>query len=102
MATGLILGPDGRPLVDREVYGRCTVPGCDLIFYAGEEQAWQRHVGRCARANMDRIQSVIESRHLPVFDDWDPEVTAHFKKVRARMEAEGRWELKPRERTGTV
>jgi hypothetical protein len=37
---------------------------------------------------------------MPVFEEWDPEVAAHLRKVGERMVAEGRLEVKPSERAG--
>jgi hypothetical protein len=84
---------------DRQVIvGRCLVPGCGAIFHAGEEAAWQRHVGKCARANMDKIKAATK---LPAaMEDWDPEITAHMRGVGERMIEEGRLEIKPNERAG--
>lgn len=82
----------------REVFGKCTVPGCGRIFYAGEEQAWQRHVGPCARANLDRIEAV--TRQEPVFseENWNPDAARHLRGVGRRMLAEGRMEMFPSEK----
>jgi hypothetical protein len=103
--TVVLFGPKGELLTlgERRQIARCTVPGCDLVFYEGEERAYERHVGACARANMDRIRSTIDAKHLDVFDDWDPEVSAYMRHtVAPRMLKEGRLEVLPRERTGTV
>lgn len=93
-----ILVPKGYEDGEKEPIGRCTVPGCGARFYAGEEQAWQRHVGSCARANLDRIRSSIEA--MPIMEDFDPEVSEHMRGVGRRMLAEGRLEVKPSERAG--
>lgn len=94
-------GAEGRgPLV-----GRCLVPGCAARFYVGEEAAWQRHVGDCARRNMDRINAMrpsVRHRGTPFDEDlWDPEVAKHLRtKVGPVMKREGRLEVKPHERAG--
>jgi hypothetical protein len=82
----------------------CTVPTgggevCGKRFYPGEERAWQRHVGECARAHEAEIAAVSLKRRMPVFDDdtWDPEWAEHMRKLGARMKAEGRLETKPHE-----
>lgn len=107
LARGVILGEQAAvPTIivpssaERPVVGKCTVPGCDLVFYAGEEVAWQRHVGPCARANLDKIRAVM--REQPVFseDNWDPELAKHMRGVGKRMLKEGRLEVKPHERAG--
>lgn len=84
------------------IVGRCTVPGCGARFYRGEEAAWQKHVGPCARANLDRIHEMIEQKSPAAFreDNWDPEVAAHMRQVGKRMLEEGRLEVKPHERAG--
>lgn len=85
--------------------GRCLVPGCGAQFYQGEEGAWQRHVGDCARRHMDRIQAVSPQARFrgTVFDEdqWDPEVARYFRtRVGPRMKEEGRLEVRPNERAG--
>lgn len=104
-----ILLPPGC-LEDQEVFGRCHVPTdlhggeCGQTFYKGQESLWQRHVGDCARKHRDIIQALSPSeanRGTP-FEDWDPEVTAHFRGVRERMLREGRMEVKRSERAGLV
>lgn len=82
------------------IVGRCEVPGCGAVFHEGEEAAWQAHVGPCARRNLDRIHSVMKGRHLPAFDDFDPEVSEHLRRVGERMLREGRMEVKPNEAAG--
>jgi hypothetical protein len=76
----------------------CTVPGCEVRFYADQKDAWQRHVGNCARANMDRIKAATK---LPAFmEDYDPEISQHMRGVGERMIEEGRLEIKANERAG--
>lgn len=94
----------GQPDPDRRMHV-CRVivePGktCGQVFY--DPEAWQRHVGRCARAHMDEIRAESLRRRMPVFDEenWDPEVAEHMRKVGARMKEEGRLEVKPHERAG--
>ena len=94
-AAGLLVP---RTLEDRPLTGRCTVPGCGAVFYAGEEEAWQRHVGKCARANMDKIKAATK---VPEFmEDYDPEISKHMRGVGKRMVEEGRLEIKASERAG--
>lgn len=86
---------------DRDLVGRCLVPGCGAVFYAGQEELWQRHVGDCARRNMDRLREASR-RRVPaiIAEDFDPEVSAHMRRLGRRMLAEGRLEVKPSERAG--
>lgn len=73
---------------------RCNI--CGTRFYDGEQRQWQKHVGDCARANLDDLKLL----NKPIFEDPDPEVTVHLRKVGRRMIAEGRLEVKPEERAG--
>lgn len=120
--AGIVLDSSGRParrdrahmyvppgLADEEacivgVCNVCEMLGRETVFREGEEVAWQRHVASCATANLDTIRSVTpgELHKGTVFDPdyWDPEVRAHLDGVRARMEAEDRWEMRPSERAG--
>jgi hypothetical protein len=93
-----ILVPKGYEERERELVGRCLVPGCGARFYAGEEAAWQKHVGRCARANIDRIKAATEQP--AIMEDFDPEVSKHMRDVGERMIDEGRLEVRPSERAG--
>lgn len=82
----------------------CPLFGRETRFYAGEEQAWQRHVGQCARAHLDELRALAPShadKGTP-FDpeNWDPEVDKHMLQVGKRMLEEGRFEVKPHERAG--
>lgn len=90
-----ILVPHGYEDV---IVGKCLVPGCGATFYQGQEQQWQRHVGDCARENMDAIREKMH--RLSIFDDFDPEVTAHLRKVGKRMLAERRMTVLPHETAG--
>lgn len=78
--------------------GVCHV--CGALFFKGETVAWQKHVGKCARANIDRLRAQSLRARAPIFDEnnWDPEVAAHLKKVGKRMLEEGRLEMRPNER----
>jgi hypothetical protein len=81
-----------------EIVGKCNVPGCGAIFRAGEEEAWQKHVGACGRRHMERLHAAMAQ---PGFmEDWDPEITAHMRGVGRRMAKERRLEIKPNERAG--
>lgn len=88
-----IIADTGEPVVYH-----CTV--CGWGFTGNEQREWQRHVGECARKNMDEIRA--KSKQMAVFDEenWDPEVAAHMRKVGQRMLKEGRLEVKPEERAG--
>lgn len=118
MPAGIILDSTGKPLQartrrlfvpngheDEAPIGHCWVcqmaKGVATKFYAGEEEAWQRHVGLCARANMDviRANSPFERNRDNVFgQSQDPEAEEHLLKIGRRMVAEGRYELKRSER----
>lgn len=73
---------------------------CLKGFYPGEERAFQRHVGICARQHRDAIEE--RRKRLAIFheDAWDPEIAAHMRKVGERMKREGRLVVKPNERAG--
>ena len=93
-AQGLqILVPRGYE--DQTPAFRCLVPGCGAVFFEGERAAWEHHVGPCARANRDRLP-----RSQAAMEDFDPEVSAHLRRVGERMLAEGRMEVKPNEAAG--
>lgn len=106
---GVILGesPQTGPLQilvprgyeDVEVIGRCLVPGCGAEFRAGQEEVWQRHVGKCARANLDKLRAAAAVPRM-VAEDYDPEVTKHLRGVGKRMLEEGRLTVKPHETAG--
>jgi hypothetical protein len=95
-----------REYVDEEqvLVGKCLVPGCGQTFYRGQEDAWQKHVGWCARRNRDAIEETIAEirARRGVLDPgaWDPEIHEHMQKVGRRMRREGRLEVKPNERAG--
>ena len=85
----------------------CRVPTgdgevCGKAFYPGEERKWQRHVGECAARHRDKIETQSPRTRLPIFSDeaWDPEISAHMRKVGDRMIREGRLEVRPNERAG--
>lgn len=103
-----ILVPRGHEEAPPAIFGHCwvclAVLGKETIFHAGEEQAWERHVGECARKHLDEIRALAPS-HVDAggpFDpnNWDPEVDEHMRGVGRRMLKEGRWEVKPHERAG--
>ena len=113
MRRGVLLGPNkprNAPLQILVPRGYEEAPPyscliCGSKFYAGQESLWQRHVGDCARKNLDEIRATTPSARNKgtMFDDevlGDPEIKQHFKKVRKTMEAEGRWEVNPNERAG--
>lgn len=83
----------------------CRVPVgeedmCGKVFYRHERAAFERHVGECARANMDAIHARSPRARMPVFDEenWDPEAAAYLKRVGERMLREGRLVTKKNER----
>jgi hypothetical protein len=92
-ASGLIVPPE---YADRAPAFRCTV--CGMEFPSEQRGAWQRHVGGCARANMDKIKAA--TKVPPFMEDYDPEITQHMRGVGKRMIEEGRLEIKPNERAG--
>lgn len=116
MSRGVLLGPQDIPRQrriyvppgyqdePRPVVGKCLAPGCEAVFYAGQEQQWQDHTVRCGKAKLDEIRALAPSHRNrgTVFadDGRDLEIEAHFRKVRARIEADGDYEVKPNERAG--
>jgi hypothetical protein len=86
----------------------CTVPVdaegtlCGACFYEDERSKYQRHVGACARENMEHIEAQRLAAKNPIFDEntWDPEISAHMRKVGERMRKEGRLVVRPNERAG--
>lgn len=103
-----ILVPPQHATKRRELVGKCCVPqrggriGCGRVFHKGEEEKWQRHVGECAQANMDRIMEIVpsEANRGKLFDpaNRDTELKRHFHQVKERMIREGRWHLLENER----
>jgi len=87
---------------DSVVVGKCLVPGCGAVFFRGQEALWQKHVGNCARRNMDRIQAEVDKHRASPFHEkhWDPEVARHLRGVGEQMKREGRLEVRPSERAG--
>lgn len=79
--------------------GHCNVCGEDLWGTVGD---MQRHMGACARRNIDAIRAASPSVKWAdsVFDQgiWNPDAEAHLERVGKRMLAEGRLEMKPHER----
>jgi hypothetical protein len=89
---------------EQVLVGKCLVPGCGQTFYRGQEDEWQKHVGWCARRNMDAIHETVaeikERRGVLDPGAWDPEIHEHMQKVGRRMRKEGRLTVKPSERAG--
>ena len=83
----------------REPTGHCNVCGEDLFGTVGD---MQKHMGACARANIDAIRAAAPSAKNKggPFDPelWDPEAEAHLREVGKRMLREGRLETLPNER----
>lgn len=93
--------PKGYERRDEVKIGVCRV--CGARFFKGQEERWQRHVGKCARANIDELRAnSLRERHGGIFneDNWDPEVASHLKNVGRQMLKEGRLEMLPHERAG--
>ncbi len=103
---GLILPPRS----EQPVVGRCKVvvnaagAMCGATFYAGQEAAWERHVGDCARKHLDEIRAQAPSQRNKgtIFDNdgRDLEIERHLHRVGERMKREGRLEVLPSERAG--
>jgi hypothetical protein len=89
-------------LVPREhgtVVGQCSL--CELVFYDQAEA--RRHFERNARKHAEMANEARTERleeRMPVFDEWDPEVAEHMRKVGKRMLKERRLEVRPEERAG--
>lgn len=83
---------------DLVLVGLCRV--CGERFYKGRESEWQKHVGKCAKRNIDELRAESLRQRIPIFDEntWDPEVAAHLKRVGVQMLREGRLEMRPHER----
>jgi len=83
----------------REPTGHCNVCGEDLYGTVGD---MQKHMGACARANLDAIRAAAPSQKNkggPFDPDlWDREVEEHLAKVGKRMLKEGRLEMHDHER----
>lgn len=88
--TGLsiIVAKDARPV------GECFT--CGVPFYSREEG--ERHMGPCARANLDTLRAQKLEERLPALAVQDPEVKEHWNGVGRRMIAEKRLTVKPNER----
>jgi hypothetical protein len=82
-----------------EVVGQCSL--CELVFYDQAEA--RRHFERNARKHAELANEMRTERleeRMPVFDEWDPEVAEHMRKVGKRMLEERRLEVKPNEKAG--
>jgi len=92
-----LMVPRGYEDQDVVLVGHCTT--CEAKFYRGQEDDWQRHVGRCAREHLGEIMAAREEhkKRMAIFQEesWDPEWAAHQRKVGKRMLAEGRLVAKP-------
>lgn len=91
-----------RSAAQERVPFRCTL--CGARFTKSQAELYERHVGDCARKNIDEIRANAPSarRAGTPFDpnNWDPEVERHMLAVGRRMIAERRLEVKPHERAG--
>lgn len=94
--------PNGHETGPLVIVGKCHT--CDEEFGRGREEEWQKHVGWCARRNLDEIMQAREEqkKRTALFDDesWDPEISDHMKKVGETMLREGRMVVKKNERAG--
>jgi len=63
---------------------------CGKGFAEREVEGWQRHVGQCAREN-PTVKREVFGPHP------DPEFERHMVRLRHRMEAEGRKEVRANE-----
>jgi hypothetical protein len=86
---------------DRPEIGKCFV--CGTVFFEGEEQSAPRHMGKCAKRNLDDLRAELDPKERwkgSAMDpnSWDPEVAEYLRGVGDRMLAEGRLESKPNER----
>lgn len=85
----------------------CRVPvgggrTCGTEFWPGQEAAFERHVRACVRKHEAEIHAESPRTRMPIFrpEAWDPELTAHMKRVGDRMLEEGRMTVKKNERAG--
>jgi hypothetical protein len=94
--------PPGARAVGARLLPRAGLRPRGQPFTTGQEEEWQRHVAWCARQNRDAIEADAarhrESRAIFDPESWDPEWTAHQRKVGERMKREGRLVPKPHER----
>lgn len=97
---GLILPGMLAQANPQTLVGKCHT--CDATFYRGEEEEWQRHVGRCAREHLPEILAArrAKEKRLAAFqeENWDPEWAEHQREVGKRMIREGRLVPRPNER----
>jgi hypothetical protein len=98
-----ILVPSGYESGEAYIVGKCHV--CGSEFGEGQEAAWQRHVGDCARKHMGEILANRPSERQKGGpfdpDNWDREVDDYMVNVVGkRMREEGRFEVRPSERAG--
>lgn len=91
---------DGPSMICRVPTGNGEV--CGKLFYSGEERAWQRHVGVCARRHAAEIHAESPRTKMPLFtpEAWDPELSKYMKRLGERMLREGRLVVKKNERAG--
>ncbi len=95
-----IMVPKGYEDREEKPAYRCEI--CSLTFFAHEGQAWERHVGECARRHRDEIAAEVEKRRSsPLHEEfWDPELAEHMRTVGHRMRRENRLVVLPNERAG--
>lgn len=79
----------------------CRVCGSEFT----RQTAWEYHVGRCARHNLDELQEerqrfLARANALGTAEHPDPELEEHMRKVGDRMLREGRLTVEPHERAG--
>lgn len=99
MASGFLPTKFGIILV-RDPIGTCEL--CGVPFY--DHRDLVAHLGtiehREAADDMVRAEAERKQRLAMIYEDDDPEITAHMQKVGERMLAEGRWTVKPNEKAG--
>ena len=52
---------------------QCNVPGCDAVFYEGEERARVRHSLEHAYNDHEQIEEAIRDPHDEILGEGDPE-----------------------------
>jgi hypothetical protein len=84
----------------REPIGQCDL--CATPFYSQRDLV--AHLGTIEHREATEAALAEREAHKKslavVFDDPDPEITAHMKQVGKRMRKEGRWVVKKNERAG--
>jgi hypothetical protein len=108
MSRLILPGPQPRPGLTIMVPRGYEEPPKATCFLCGSDftsdTALIRHAKTCVNdAGHDhRMEREEKNARLEIFSEeaWDPEVSAHLRKVGQQMLKEGRWEVKPNERAG--